>query len=34
MTLNDSIMYLVILAGFGLCVAIALTAIREVRRRR
>jgi hypothetical protein len=33
MTLSDSIMYLVILAGFGLCVAIALKAIREARRR-
>jgi hypothetical protein len=33
MILSDSIMYLVILAGFGLCVAIALNAIREARRR-
>lgn len=34
LTLSDSIMFLVILAGFGMCLGIALNAIREARRQR
>jgi hypothetical protein len=34
MTIIDSLMFLVILAGFGLCLAIGLDAVRDVRRQR
>jgi len=34
MTISDSLMFLVILAGFGLCLAIAVSAIRDARRQR
>jgi hypothetical protein len=34
MTISDSLMFLVILAGFGLCLAIGVSAIRDARRQR
>jgi hypothetical protein len=34
MTIIDSLMFLVILAGFGLCLAIGLDAVRDARRQR
>jgi len=34
MTISDSLMFLVILAGFGLCLAVGVSAIRDSRRQR
>jgi hypothetical protein len=34
MTISDSLLFLVILAGFGLCLATGVSAIREARRQR
>jgi len=34
MTISDSLMFLVILAGFGLCLAIGVSAVRDTRRQR
>jgi len=34
MNFSDALMFLVILAGFGLCLAIGVSAIRDVRRQR
>jgi hypothetical protein len=34
MTIIDALMFLVILAGFGLCLAIGVNAIRDARRQR
>jgi len=34
MTISDSFMFLMILAGFGLCLGIGVSAIRDARRQR
>jgi hypothetical protein len=34
MTFSDALLFLVILAGFGLCLAIGVSAIRDARRQR
>jgi hypothetical protein len=34
MTISDSLMFLMILAGFGLCLAIGVSAVRDTRRQR